>query len=41
MSEQKLSEQDQILNEFTEKEYKFGFTTDIETEYAQKDSMKI
>lgn len=29
-------DQDQILNELTSQEYKFGFTTDVETEVIEK-----
>ena len=29
-------DQDQILNELTTQDYKFGFTTDVETEVIEK-----
>jgi Fe-S cluster assembly protein SufB len=29
-------EQDNILNEVTQNEYKYGFTTDVETDYIAK-----
>ncbi len=33
---QQESEQDNLLNEITENDYKYGFTTDIETETIPK-----
>ena len=31
-----MTDEDKIIRDFTEEKYKFGFTTDIEQEFAPK-----